>query len=45
MARQRLEAEFLEAFEAEFGIAPESPPVPVEVIEAAIANLAEWAHP
>lgn len=45
MARQRLEAEFLEAFEAEFGIAPESPPVPVEVIEAAIANLADWAHP
>ncbi|MBE7384406.1 MAG: PBSX family phage terminase large subunit [Leptolyngbya sp. SIO1E4] len=44
MGSQRLD-ELVSAVEDEFGLKAEAPPVPPEVIDAAIADLSEWAKP
>lgn len=45
MGQEQRIGELLELVEDTFDLAPDTPPVPTEVVEAAIANLAEWARP
>lgn len=45
MVKASVKADVVGELEAEFDLVEESPPVPAEVVESAIANLAVWAHP